>query len=158
MSKGGKSPFKTVCSNKRARREYHIEDNIEAGLVLWGNEVKSLREGKANLQDAYARIKDNEVWLTGMHITPYTHARIEDQDPTRDRKLLLNRSEIKKLSIKILERGYSLVPLKIYFKGGRAKVELGLGKGKNAYDKRDVLKKMDAQREIERAVKDRSDY
>ena len=144
---------KIVCTNKKARRDYHIEDTIEAGLVLQGHEVKSLRESRANLTDSYARIKEDEVWLSGLHISPYSHTRLELQDPDREIKLLLHRREIRKLGIKILERGYSLIPLRVYFKQGRAKVELGLGKGKKFYDKREDLKKKDAQRDIERAYR-----
>ena len=144
---------KIVCTNKKARRDYHIEDTIEAGLVLLGHEVKSLRASRASLTDSYARIKEDEVWLSGLHISPYSHTRLELQDPDREIKLLLHRREIRKLGIKTLERGYSLIPLRVYFKQGRAKVELGLGKGKKLYDKRQDLKQKDAQRDIERAMK-----
>ncbi len=143
----------TACSNKKARRDYHIEETLEAGIVLRGSEVKSLRDGKGNLTDAYAREQDGEVWLSGLHISPYSHTRMEEQDPTRDRKLLLHRQEIRKLAVKIQQRGYTLVPLRVYFRGGYAKVELGLGRGKKHYDKREDLKKADAKREIERALR-----
>ena len=153
MSKGGaEKGIKMACTNKKARRDYQIEETVEAGLVLWGNEVKSLREGRASLTDAYARFKEGEVWISGLHITPYSHARIEEQDPTRERKLLLHAREIKKLGQKVQERGYTLVPLRIYFKRGLAKVELGLGKGKNLYDKREDMKKKDAKRDMERQI------
>ena len=142
-----------ACSNKKARRDYHIEETLEAGIVLRGSEVKSLRDGKANLTDAYAWEEKGEIWLSSLHISPYSHTRIEDQDPTRDRKLLLHAREIRKLSVKIQQRGYTLVPLRIYFKRGLAKVELGLGRGKKLYDKREDLKKADAKREIERALR-----
>lgn len=142
-----------ACSNKKARRDYHIEETLEAGIVLRGSEVKSLRDGKANLTDAYAWEQGGEVWLSGLHISPYSHTRMEEQEPTRNRKLLLHAQEIRKLAVKIQQRGYTLVPLKVYFKRGYAKVELGLGRGKKHYDKREDLKKADAKREIERALR-----
>jgi SsrA-binding protein len=147
--------IKVVCTNKKARRDYHIEETIEAGIVLRGNEVKSLRASQANLTDAYARIEDDEVWLSGLHVSPYVHTRMEEQDPVRERKLLLHSQEIRRLAGKIQQRGYTLVPLRIYFQRGYAKVELGLGKGKKLYDKREDMKKADAKREMERAFKDR---
>lgn len=146
---------KVACTNKKARRDYHIEETLEAGLVLRGSEVKSLRDGKANLTDAYASVQDGEVWLSGLHISPYSHTRMEEQDPIRERKLLLHTREIRRLAGKIQQRGYTLVPLRIYFRRGYAKVELGLGKGKKSYDKREDLKAADARREMERAFKDR---
>jgi SsrA-binding protein len=142
-----------ACTNKKARRDYHIEETLEAGIVLRGSEVKSLRDGKANLTDAYAWEEKGEIWLSGLHISPYSHTRMEEQDPTRDRKLLLHSQEIRKLAIKIQQRGYTLVPLRIYFKRGLAKVEVGLGRGKKLYDKREDLKAADAKREIERALR-----
>jgi len=142
-----------ACTNKKARRDYHIEETMEAGIVLRGSEVKSLRDGKANLTDAYAWEEKGEIWLSGLHISPYSHTRMEEQDPTRDRKLLLHAQEIRKLAIKIQQRGYTLVPLRVYFKRGLAKVELGLGRGKKLYDKREDLKRADAKREIERALR-----
>ena len=144
-----------ACTNKKARRDYHIDDTIEAGLVLRGSEVKSLRDGKASLTDAYARIEEGEAWLSGLHISPYSHTRMEEQDPDRERKLLLHAAEIRRLGVKVQEKGYTLVPLRIYFKHGLAKVELGLGKGKKLYDKREDIKKADARREIERALRQR---
>jgi SsrA-binding protein len=144
-----------ACTNKKARRDYHIDETIEAGIVLRGSEVKSLRDGKANLTDAYAFVAEGEIWLSGLHISPYVYTRMEEQDPTRDRKLLLHAVEIRRLASKIDQKGYTLVPLRIYFKGGRAKVELGLGKGKKLYDKREDIKKADARREIERVMKSR---
>jgi SsrA-binding protein len=150
-----KDGLKVACTNKKARRDYLIEDTVEAGIVLWGNEVKSLRDARATITDAYARFSNGEVWLSGLHISPYKHANAIEQDPDRERKLLLHASEIKKLSIKVEQRGYTLVPLRVYFKRGYAKVELGLGRGKHSYDKRQDLKNKDAQRDMERAVKDR---
>jgi SsrA-binding protein len=147
--------FKVVCNNKKARRDYHIEETVEAGLVLWGNEVKSLREGKANLGDAYAQFEGGEVWLLDFHISPYSHGRMEEQDPLRNRKLLLHGAEIRKLSLKVEQRGYALIPLRVYFKRGIAKVELGLGKGKKLYDKREDIKRKDAEREMDREARRR---
>ncbi len=152
MGKRGEG-LKVACTNKKARRDYHIEETLEAGMVLWGNEVKSLRDGRANLTDAYAWVEGGEAWLSGLHISPYSHTRMEEQDPVRDRKLLLHSREIRRLATKIAQRGYTLVPLRIYFRHGYAKVELGLGKGKRAYDKREDLKRADAKREIERAMR-----
>ncbi len=156
MSKA-KDNVKVVCRNKRARFDYHLETRYEAGMVLTGTEVKSLRLGKANLSDAYARITNGEVWLINAHISPYPNAHYENHEPERRRKLLLHRKEIRKLFGKTQERGQSLVPLSIYFKEGRAKVELALAKGKRAYDKRQSMKRKDAEREMARAVR-RRDY
>jgi SsrA-binding protein len=154
MAKREGEGLHVACTNKKARRDYHIDDTLEAGIVLRGSEVKSLRDGKANLMDAYAWVEEGEVWLSGLHISPYSHTRMEEQqDPTRDRKLLLHAREIDKLAVKIQEKGYTVVPLRIYFKRGIAKVELGLGKGKKLYDKREDIKKADAKREIERVIK-----
>ncbi|MBI5017435.1 MAG: SsrA-binding protein SmpB [Deltaproteobacteria bacterium] len=153
MAKKAGEGVHVACTNKKAWRDYHIDETIEAGIVLRGSEVKSLREGRANLTDAYAWVTDGEVWVSGLHISPYSHARMEEQDPTRDRKLLLHGSEIRRLGVKIQDKGYTLIPLRVYFKRGLAKVELGLGKGKKLYDKREDIKKADAQREIERALR-----
>jgi SsrA-binding protein len=155
MAKREGEGIQVACTNKKARRDYHIDDTIEAGLVLRGSEVKSLRDGKASLMDAYARIEGGEAWLSGLHISPYSHTRMEEQDPDRERKLLLHAAEIRRLGVKVQEKGYTLVPLRIYFKHGLAKVELGLGKGKKLYDKREDIKKADARREIERALRQR---
>ncbi len=152
MAKKKEGP-RAVCTNKKARRDYQIEETVEAGLVLRGSEVKSLREGRANLTDAYASVRDGEVWLSGLHISPYTHTRLEEQDPDRERKLLLHADEIRRLAGKIQQRGYTLVPLRVYFRRAYAKVELGLGKGKRHYDKREDIKKADAKREMERALR-----
>ncbi len=129
---------------------------MEAGLVLSGSEVKSLRAGQAQLQRAFADIRDGELWLVGAHIAPYDQAGIENHDPDRDRKLLLHRREIDSLKGKVLERGFTLVPTKLYFKGGRAKVELALAKGKDVRDRRREISKRDSDRQIERAMKSRS--
>ena len=146
---------KVICVNKRARRLYHIEDRIEAGLVLWGSEVKSLRVGRINIKEGYVRIKDGEAWLVGVHIPPYEQANINNHEPMRERKLLLHRREIRRLLGKSAQQGYTLVPLQLYFLRGKAKLEFGLGKGKKLHDKRDDQKKADAKRDIERALKSR---
>jgi len=149
--KGGRTP---VIINRKARHDYHIIESMEAGLALAGSEVKSIREGNINLKDAYARIKDGEVWLIGLHISPYKHLNtFFPYDPLRDRKILLHKNQIKKLTAAVREKGLTLVPLKIYFKRGLAKLELGVGKGKRVHDKREDLKQRAAQREIDRAMK-----
>ncbi len=146
--------MKIVCTNKKAYHDYTIEQTIEAGMVLKGSEVKSLRAGKANLKDGYARVKNNELWLYNVHISPYTHASYDAPDSTRARKLLLHRREINKLIGKMQEKGYSLIPLKIYFnEKGKAKLALGLAKGKKLYDKRAALKKKDTKRDMDRALR-----
>ena len=141
-----------VITNRKARHDYHVLDTWEAGIMLAGPEVKSMREGRANLQDAYARIDDDELWLLGMHVSPYAYSR-EDLDPVRKRKLLLHRKEIVDIERALTERGTTLVPLRVYFKDGRAKVELALARGKRDYDKRQAIAERDAKREAERALK-----
>lgn len=148
---------KIVCQNKKAFHNYYIDEVLEAGLVLLGPEVKSLRDGRASLVDGYGRIKNGEVFLYNMHITPYPFAHYLPLEPKRTRKLLLNKREIKKLIGKTQEKGYSLIPLKVYFSGSRAKVELGLAKGKKKYDKRRALKEKELKREMDQAKK-RRDY
>ena len=148
--------IKIVCQNKKARHNYNIEDCFEAGLVLKGTEVKSLRNGKANLVDSYATIDGNEAWLNHFHIDPYTPATQFNHHPMRKRKLLLHKREINKLIGKTQEKGCTLVPLKIYFKNGKVKVDLGIAKAKKLYDKRAALKKRESIREIDRAVKSRN--
>lgn len=143
-----------VISNRKARHDYHVLDEWECGIVLQGAEVKSLREGKGNLQDAYARVEDGEVWMHGMHISPYAFSRGE-LDPVRRRKLLLHHREIEEMRQRTQEKGLTLVPLRVYFKDGRAKVELALCRGKKLYDKRQTLAERDALREAERALKTR---
>jgi SsrA-binding protein len=149
--------MKVVCQNKKARHNYFLDEFLEAGLVLLGAEVKSLREGRASLADSYARVKGGEVFLFNMHITPYPYAHHLQLDPTRTRKLLLNKREIKRLIGKTEERGYSLIPTKVYFTKGRAKVEIALAKGKKKYDKRQSLKEKEMKREMEQARK-RGEY
>lgn len=140
--------------NRRARFNYEILETFECGIMLAGSEVKSLREGKANLQDSYARIRDHEVWLHGMHVAPYPFAR-DELDPVRPRKLLLHRREIDELTRQTAERGMTLVPLQLFFKDHLVKVELGVARGKRTYDKRRTLAERDARRDIDRAMKDR---
>lgn len=144
-----------ICRNRRAFHEYAIEDTLECGLVLTGTEVKSLREGAGGLEDAYAKIDDGEVWLIGSDIPEYSMGNRMNHKPKRPRKLLLHRREIAKFAGKASERGFTLVPLKMYFKNGRAKVELAVARGKQLHDKRQAAKKADAQKEIRRAMSDR---
>ncbi len=149
---------KIVATNRRARRNYSIIDTYEAGMVLVGSEVKSLREGKMELKDSYADVQRGEVFLVGAHISPYGFAREGGHDPERDRKLLLHRREIDRIAGALAEKGLTLVPLRVYFKDGKAKVELGLGKGKTSVDKRHSLREREHDREIERAARRRTKY
>lgn len=149
------SGIKVMAQNKKARHDYHIEETYEAGVVLTGTEIKSIRAGKVNLKDSFARIKDGEVLLLNMHISPYEQGNRYNHEPVRTRKLLLHKKEISKLIGLTKEKGYSLVPLKIYLKNGFAKIDLAVAKGKKLYDKRDTMKKRDAQREVERAFRER---
>ena len=154
MAKKTNSGIKIVCQNRKARHLYHIDDTIEAGMVLLGPEVKSLREGRANLTDSYVVFKGGEAWLQNVHITPYKFCSYHSNlDPARPRKLLLHKREIKRLTGKVQERGYTLIPLKIYFKNGKAKVELALARGKKQYDKREAVKKRDLEREFGKRFK-----
>jgi SsrA-binding protein len=146
---------KIIASNRRARHEYTIEDTVEAGLVLTGTEVKSLRAGRATISDGFGQINDSEAWLHGVHIPEYTQGTWTNHEPRRTRKLLLHRKEIDKLSSSIKERGLTLVPLSLYFKDGKVKIELGLARGKRTYDKRHDLAKRDAAREVERELRRR---
>jgi SsrA-binding protein len=146
---------KLIADNRRARHDYHLLDRFEAGLVLTGSEVKSLRQGQASLTHAFADIRDGEAWLIGAHIAPYEQASLGSHDPDRDRKLLLNRREIAALTGELHEKGLTLVPTRLYFKAGRVKIELALGRGKSGRDKREDLAKRDANREIERELKAR---
>lgn len=150
------SGVKLIAENRKARHDYHLLDRVEAGIVLSGSEVKSLRAGGAQIQRAFADIRDDELWLVGAHIAPYEQAGIENHDPGRDRKLLLHRRELDSLKGKVLERGFTLVPTRLYFKDGRAKVEIALAKGKDVRDRRREISKRDADRQIERALKQRS--
>lgn len=146
---------KIIASNRRARHDYTIEDTVEAGLVLTGTEVKSLRAGRATLTEGYGQITNHEAWLHGVHIPQYTQGTWTNHEPRRTRKLLLHRREIDKLASSIQERGLTLVPLSLYFSDGKVKIELALAHGKRAYDKRQALAKRDAAREIERELRRR---
>ena len=145
-----------IAQNRKARHDYIIMDKFEAGIVLVGTEVKSLREGRANLRDSFARVEKNEIFLYNCHIAPYSHGNQLNHDPVRTRKLLLNRMEINRLIGKVQQKGFTLVPLKIYFKKGRAKVEMAFAKGKHTSDKRETLKRKMAEREMQRAMKSKS--
>ncbi|HEU19980.1 MAG TPA: SsrA-binding protein SmpB [Deltaproteobacteria bacterium] len=147
--------IKIICQNKQARRNFFIDDTYEAGMVLVGTEVKALREGRANLTDSYAAVKNDELFLLDMHISPYSHGNRYNHEPRRMRKLLLHKREIRKIYGKTKERGFTIVPLKVYFKNGKAKVEIGLGKGKKLYDKREDLKQRDDKRDMERALREK---
>lgn len=154
-SKGHEEGRKVVCKNRRAFHEYEILETVEAGMALVGTEVKSLREGRVNLKDSYAKLEDGEVYLVEAHISPYSHGNIMNHDPLRPRKLLLHKKEIRRLAGKVQERGLTLIPLQIYFSGGKAKVELALAKGKRLYDKRAAIKKRDEKRDLARELKGR---
>ena len=146
---------RVVARNRRARHDYHIEDVVEAGLVLTGTEMKSLRAGRASLTDGYGQITDGEIWLQGVHIPEYAHGTWTNHEPRRPRKLLLHRKEIDRLASKTAERGLTLIPLSLYFSNGRVKVELAVARGKRTYDKRQELAQRDAAREVERAFRRR---
>jgi SsrA-binding protein len=146
---------KLVASNRKAFHDFFIDETYEAGIALVGTEVKSLREGRINLRDSYAEVKDGELYLVGVHISPYEQGNIWNHDPLRRRKLLLHKDEIRRLTGKVNERGYTIVPTRVYFKGGRAKVEIGLARGKRLYDKRTDLAKREADREVEREFRRR---
>jgi SsrA-binding protein len=149
-----KDHIKIVAVNRKARHDYFIEDEFEAGMVLKGTEVKSVRLGKVNLKDAYAKVDDGEVYVYQVHIGPYPFAYYDNHDPLRKRKLLLHRQEIKRLYSKVNEKGHSLIPLKMYFKGGKVKLSIALAKGKRKYDKREAIKARDEKRDLDRARKE----
>lgn len=153
-----KESVKVIANNKKARHDYFIEETYEAGIELTGTEVKSIRQGKVNLKDSYASIKEGEVFVLQMHISPYEKGNIYNKDPLRVRKLLLHKSEINKLIGYTQQQGYALIPLKVYLKRGLVKVELAVAKGKKLYDKRRDLAKKDAKREMERAFKEKNRY
>ena len=146
---------KSIAENRKAFHDFHILDTLEAGIVLQGTEVKAIREGNVNLRDSFARVEGGEVWLYNVHINPYSHRGYADHEPTRRRKLLLHRREIRKLIGKTVERGMTLVPTRLYFKNGHVKVAIGLAKGKKAHDKRETIKRREAERETRAAVKER---
>ena len=146
---------KNIAENRKAFHDYHIVETFEAGMVLVGTEVKAIREGSANLRDSFARLEDGEVWIYNIHINPYSHRGYADHEPTRRRKLLLHRQEIRKLIGKTVEKGMTLVPTRLYFKNGHVKVALALAKGKQAHDKRETIKRREVDRETRAAVKER---
>ncbi len=152
----GSAEERVVATNRTARYEYEILDTFEAGLALLGPEVKSLREGRVNLAEAYATIRGGEVFLIGAHISPYKQAARANPNPLRERKLLLHRAEIARLQGRITERGFTLIPLQLYFKDGRAKVELAIARGKRRYDKREAIRRRESDREMQRAVRARN--
>jgi len=148
--------IKIVATNRKATHDYTIEDRFEAGIALLGTEIKSIRAGQANLREGYVQVRGTELWLVNTHIAPYDPAGREGHDPLRPRKLLLHHKEIAKLLTRIQERGYTIIPLKMYLKNRRAKVEIALARGKRQYDKRETIAKREAGRQIERALKERS--
>ncbi|ACN15005.1 SmpB [Desulforapulum autotrophicum HRM2] len=145
--------IKIIATNKKARHDYHLSDEVEAGIVLTGTEVKSIRDGRVTIKDAYAEIKNGEVFLRQLHINPYAFAYYDNHDPLRSRKLLLHNYEIKRMIIKTKERGYTIIPLKLYFKNGKVKVQIALAKGKKLYDKRESIKEREVNRELDRVKK-----
>ncbi len=147
-----KAAVKVIANNKKARHDYHIEDTIEAGIVLTGSEIKSVRAGQVNLRDSYATVRNGELWLLNAHISPYKQATHENHEPKRERKLLVHRREINRLTGKLYEKGLTLVPLRMYLRDSWAKVELGLARGKKMYDKRQTLREKDDRRRIDRAL------
>ena len=150
--KKAKPSSSTLAQNKNARRNYEILDSFEAGISLLGSEIKSIRAGGANLRESYVRLKNSEIFLVGCHISPYQHSPVDAHEPERDRKLLLHRREIDRLEGQVQQKGLTLVPIKLYLKGGRCKIEVGLGKGKKLHDKREDVKQKEAMRDIERAM------
>ena len=154
----GKESFKLIANNKKAYHDFFIDDKYETGIELFGTEVKSIRMGKCSIKESFVRIEKGEVYIYGMHINPYEKGNIFNKDPLRVRKLLLHKTEINKLAAKIAEKGYTLVPLQVYFKGSLVKVEIGLARGKKLYDKREDIAKKDARRETEREFKVKNLY
>lgn len=146
--------IKELGVNRQASHNYHLLERFEAGLVLTGTEVKSVRGGRLNLRDSYAALKGSEAWLLNCHISPYTHGNIQNHDPLRERKLLLHREEIRRLIGKVRERGFTLVPLRIYLKKGRIKIEIALAKGKREYDKREAIRRREAEMEVKQAIRE----
>ena len=155
MAAGNKDGEKLIASNRKAFHEYHVLDKLEAGIALTGTEVKSLRDGAVNLKDSYITVKDGEAFLLGAHISPYSHGNLQNHEPERTRKLLLHRREIEKLQSQVTEKGLTVVPLRLYFKGGRVKAEIGVVRGKKLYDKRETEKRREADREAAAAMKSR---
>ena len=155
MSKAKTDGIKLIANNKKARHDYFVEDSFEAGIVLHGTEVKSLRQGHCSIKESFVDIDNGEVFIHQMHISPYEKGNIFNKDPLRPKKLLMHKAEIRKFLAKVMQKGYSIVPLQVYLKNGRVKVEIALARGKKLYDKRDDMAKKEAQRDIERSVKDR---
>ena len=151
-----RQPVRLIADNRKARHDYHIFDTYEAGIVLLGTEVKAIREGRVNLRDSYGRIEQGEVFLHNLHVSPYSHRGYSDHEPLRRRKLLLTKPEIRKLSGKALERGFTLVPVRMYFRRGLVKVLVGVAKGKKAHDKRETIRRREIDRETRAMVKERS--
>ena len=149
------SGIKVIANNRKVIRDFHLEDRYEAGLVLMGTEIKSIRAGRINLSDGYAQPRDGELWLMNVHIAPYDPAGRYGHEPRRPRKLLLQRRQINRLTSRVFERGYTIVPVRLYLKDGRAKVEIALARGKRKYDKRQAIAKRTAQRDIDRALRER---
>ena len=147
--------IKTIAQNRKAYHDYFVEDKYECGIALFGTEVKSIRQGRVNLKESWAQIRKGEVWVEGMHISPYEQGNIFNRDPLRAKKLLLHRSEIRKLDGLVMRQGFTLIPLEMYLKDGKVKVQLGLCKGKQIHDKRESLAKIDSDREIQRALRQR---
>jgi len=148
--------FKTIANNKKAFHEYFVIESFEAGIELFGTEVKSIRQGRINLKDAWCSVENSELFVNGMHISPYEHGNIFNREPLRKRRLLMHKKEITRLYGLTKQQGYAIIPLSVYFKNGRAKVQIGLCKGKKLYDKREVAAKKSAERDIERGVKERA--
>ncbi len=149
---------KLVATNRKAYHDYHVGETYEAGIALTGTEIKSVRQGMVSLRDSFARVENGEVFLYNMNVSAYDAGNRFNHEPRRTRKLLLHKSEIRKLVTKTQEKGFTLIPLKVYLKGGRAKVELALAKGKRLYDKREDIKKRDVMRQVDRVIKDRGQY
>jgi len=147
--------IRTIAQNRKAYHDYFVEEKIECGIALFGTEVKSIRQGKVNLKESWAQIRRGEVWVEGMHISPYEQGNLFNRDPLRARKLLLHKREIRRLDGLVMRQGYTLIPLEMYFRDGRVKMELGLCKGKQLHDKRDSMAKKDSEREIQRALRQR---
>jgi SsrA-binding protein len=154
LTRRNEGDIKQVAANRKALHDFTIEDAYEAGVALTGTEIKSVRAGRVNLRDGYVQIRDGEAWLLNVHISPYDFGNRENHEPRRERKLLLHRQEIRKLQSKVAERGWTIVPLRMYLKEGRAKVEVALARGKRLYDKRDAVAERDMDRDLRRAVKD----
>ena len=147
--------IKVIAQNRKAFHDYYVEEKYECGIALFGTEVKSIRLGKVNLKESWAQIRKGEIWVEGMHISPYEHGNIFNRDPLRAKKLLMHRNEIRKLDGLVMRQGFTLIPLEIYFKNGRVKLQLGLCKGKHLHDKRESMAKKDSEREIQRALREK---